>query len=83
MFNDHPARSTDYQVQAIEEAAQQDAASHHAKNEHEACYTEAEITQLAEHGSMRYEQGDYNDAETVAARDVYELVFRAVVRRAG
>ncbi len=83
MFNDHPACSTDYKVQAIEEAAQRDAAPHRAKNEREACYTEVEIAQLAEHGSMRYEQGDYNDAETVAARDVYEIVFRSVVRRAG
>ncbi len=83
MFNGHPARSTDYKVQAIEEAAQQDAAPHRAKNEQEACYSEAEIAQLAEQGSARYAQGVYGDAETAAARDVYEIVFRAVVRRAG
>ncbi|HYU75841.1 MAG TPA: hypothetical protein VEL31_24470 [Ktedonobacteraceae bacterium] len=83
MFNGHPARSTDYKVQAIEEAAQEDAAPHRAKNEQEACYSEAEIAQLAEQGSARYAQGVYDDAETAAARDVYEIVFRAVVRRAG
>jgi hypothetical protein len=83
MFNDHPARSTDYKVQAIQEAAQRDAAPHSAKNEHEACYSEAEIARLAEQGSARYAQGVYDNAETAAARDAYEIVFRAVVRRAG
>ena len=83
-FNDHPPHSLDYKIQAIQDAAEQDAGSYRYKNEREHCYTAQDINRLAsDSANQRYVSSgtDYINPEKQAAMDVYQMVFTNQVRR--
>ncbi len=70
-------------MQAIDEAAQTDAAPYRAKNEREHCYSEEEIARRAsDHAEVRSLRPIFNedDPDYHATKEVYTLVFRRVAR---
>ncbi len=83
-FNDHDPRSAEYRMQAIDNAAQQDAASYRVKNEREQCYSEEAIADLAQtHAGLRYMHynSEKDGVELEPTRTLYQSIFRAIVRR--
>lgn len=85
-LNDHPPRSIEYKIQAIQDAAERDAAPYRDKNAREQCYTTQDIQRIAhEHADYRYVAmgTDYLTPEQQATIDTYQMVFKNVARRNG